>query len=62
MLKMNTYNLLPSTVIFKKEVEENLPRQKHSAVLSVRKPRTEVTNPMLPTELIYLKFFSFKLY
>lgn len=55
MLKMTTYNPLSSPVIFREGVEGILPVQKHSAMLSVRKPRREVINPMLLTGLIYLK-------
>ena len=62
MLKRNTYNSLSSTVIFKKGVEENLPG-KNTAVLSVRKPRSEIINSMLLIRLVYLKsIFKFKLH
>ena len=62
MLKRNTYNSLSSTVIFKKGVEENLPG-KNTAMLSVRKPRSEIINSMLLIRLIYLKsIFKFKLH
>lgn len=55
MLKMTTYNPLSSPVIFREGVEGNLPGQKHSAMLSVREPRSEVINSMFLIGLIYLK-------
>lgn len=62
MLKKNTYNSLSSTVIFKKGAEENLPG-KNTAMLSVRKPRSEIINSMLLIRPIYLKsIFKFKLH
>lgn len=62
MLKKNTYNSLSSTVIFKKGAEENLPG-KNTAMLSVRKLRSEIINSMLLIRPIYLKsIFKFKLH
>lgn len=61
MLKMNTYNPLFSTVIFRKGAEENLPGQKNTAVLCVRKPGREVISLMLVTGPFYVKVIFFRL-
>ena len=58
-LKLNTYDPLSNTVIFRTGGEENLPRQNHGATVSARKPSSEVAKLLLLIGLLYLKLIFF---